>query len=208
MCFTIHIRSICIPVSPATTGCARTRILATLVAGPRDSIAGNPTTPQPQRIMIMRIAIALFLFALQSASPAAENAPWGRAGVTEQEYSPQKVVYDVAVSSRSALENVLDRASYLSTIYNADPFAASIVLVLHGDEIPYFAISAFKENEELMRRAQSLTVGGVISIRMCRIAARGHGFEPGDIHGFVEMVPMADAELVRLQQEEGYVYMR
>jgi intracellular sulfur oxidation DsrE/DsrF family protein len=43
---------------------------------------------------------------------------------------------------------------------------------------------------------------------MCKVAARGHGFEPEDIHGFVELVPMADAEIIRLQQEEGHVYMR
>jgi intracellular sulfur oxidation DsrE/DsrF family protein len=43
---------------------------------------------------------------------------------------------------------------------------------------------------------------------MCKVAAQGHGFKPEDIHGFVTMVPMADAELVRLQQEEGYAYMR
>ncbi|MES1998937.1 MAG: hypothetical protein V4446_06465 [Pseudomonadota bacterium] len=37
--------------------------------------------------------------------------------------------------------------------------------------------------------------------------AKGHGFEPADIHGFVTMVPMADAEIIRLQQA-GYAYMR
>jgi hypothetical protein len=43
---------------------------------------------------------------------------------------------------------------------------------------------------------------------MCQIAARGHGVEPEQIHGFVKVVPMADAEIVRLQQEEAYAYMR
>ena len=51
-------------------------------------------------------------------------------------------------------------------------------------------------------------VGGAIEIRMCRIAARGHGFDPEDIHGFVQIIPMADAEIVRLQQEDGYAYMQ
>ena len=32
--------------------------------------------------------------------------------------------------------------------------------------------------------------------------------EPEDIHGFVKLVPMADAEIVRLQREDGYAYMR
>jgi intracellular sulfur oxidation DsrE/DsrF family protein len=59
-----------------------------------------------------------------------------------------------------------------------------------------------------MRRAQSLSVGGVIEYRMCKAAARLQGFQPADIHGFVRMVPMADAEIVRLQQEEGFAYLR
>jgi uncharacterized protein len=143
-----------------------------------------------------------------SGAAAAEDAPWGRAGPSDATYTPQKVVYDVAVSGHAALEGVLDRVSYLNNLYGADPFRASIVLVLHGDEIPLFAIANLHESEELMRRAQSLTVAGPIEFRMCTQAAKAHGFAPKDIHGFVQMVPMADAELVQLQQEEGYAYMR
>lgn len=136
------------------------------------------------------------------------NIPWGRAVAQEMEYAPQKVVYDVAVISRGALENVLDRVSYLNNLYGADPFDAAIVVVLHGDEIPMFAVENLVRYAELMERAQSLTVAGPIEFRMCTVAARAHGYVPGDIQGFVKMVPMADAELVRLQREEGYAYMR
>jgi len=48
----------------------------------------------------------------------------------------------------------------------------------------------------------------MVKFRMCRVAARGYDLEPDDIHGFVEVMPMADAEIIRLQQEEGYAYMR
>ncbi len=136
------------------------------------------------------------------------SAPWGRAQPAELHYAPQKVVYDVTAHTPEELSNVLDRASYLSNLYGADPFDASIVLVLHGDEIAFFAVRNYPKYQALMRRAQSLTVGGVIEIRMCRVAAHRRGFEPSDIHGFVEVVPMADAEIVRLQREEGYAYMR
>lgn len=150
------------------------------------------------------------LFAVLSVTSAlaAETAPWGKGKPRNVDYSPQRVVYDVAVSDHAALSRVLDRASYLNNLYQADPFAASIVLVLHGDEIPLFAIGNYGKYKELMTRAQSLTVGGTIEIRMCQIAARGHGFDPEEIHGFVQIIPMADAEIVRLQQEEGYAYMQ
>ena len=141
---------------------------------------------------------------------AAEDAPWGRAAPNplDIEYEPQKVVYDVASDSPGEFERVLDRVSYLSRLYGADPFSASIVLVLHGDEIAFFAIENHARYRELMQRAQSLTVGNIIDIRMCTLAARSRGYEHEDIHGFVQMVPMADAEIVRLQQEEGYAYMQ
>jgi intracellular sulfur oxidation DsrE/DsrF family protein len=151
----------------------------------------------------------LFLFLLLAATgQAGEEAPWGKATLQRSDYAPQKVLYDVAVTDVEEFSLVLDRVSYLNNLYHADPFEASIVLVLHGDEIPFFAIADVNRYRELVQRAQSLTVAGPVEFRMCALAARAHGLEPGDIHGFVKMVPMADAEIVRLQQEEGYAYMR
>lgn len=160
----------------------------------------------------MKIAICFLftcLFFPVSLSLAGDaNAPWGQAKLDNVQYKPHKVLYDVALSSEHAFVNMLDRVSYLNTIYGADPFEASIVVVLHGNEIPYFAIKNYPKYKELMQRAKSLTENGNIKFRMCKLAAQGHGFKPKDIHGFVEMVPMADAEIVRLQQDEGYAYMR
>ncbi|MDH5359800.1 MAG: hypothetical protein OEX03_04505 [Gammaproteobacteria bacterium] len=139
---------------------------------------------------------------------ADSNAPWGQAKLDNVQYKPKKVVYDVSVSSVAAITSVLDRVSYLNTLYEADPFESSIVVVLHGNEIPFFAIKNYSEHQEIMKRAQSLINNGNIRFRMCKLAAQGHGFQPEDIHGFVEMVPMADAEIVRLQREEQHAYMQ
>jgi hypothetical protein len=141
-------------------------------------------------------------------SHAEENLPWGRATAEKINYSPQKVLYDVSAANIDSFRHVLDRVSYLNNIYHADPFEASIVLVLHGNEIPFFAVANYDKYKDLMERARSLTIAGPIEFRMCRVAAEGHGFKPEDIHGFVKVVPMADAEIIRLQQEEGYAYMR
>jgi len=149
--------------------------------------------------------LLLCLFALPAL--AAPDAPWGRGKAIEKEYSKQKVVYDVAVGSPAALTGVLDRASFLSTLNGADPFDSKIVIVLHGNEIPFFAIKNLAKNKALMERAQSLSVGGVVEFRMCRVAARGHGFQPEDIHGFVTIVPMADAEIIELQHK-GFAYTK
>ena len=139
---------------------------------------------------------------------ASDDAPWGPASIAETEYSPQKVVYDVHVKTVGEVESVLDRASHLSTITGADPFDQSIILVLHGPELHFFAIENYKKYQALMQRAQSLVESEVLSIKMCRIAAQSQGFSPADIHGFVEMVPMGDAEIIRLQYEDGHAYMQ
>ena len=136
------------------------------------------------------------------------SSPWGTASVTDTKYKPQKVVYDVHVKSMDKVSSVLDRASHLSKITGADPFDQSIVLVLHGPEIDFFAIKNYEKNKELMNRAQSLVESDTLKIKMCKIAAEGRGFKPEDIHGFVEMVPMGDAEIIRLQYEENHAYMQ
>jgi intracellular sulfur oxidation DsrE/DsrF family protein len=151
----------------------------------------------------------LFLIpAMFAGNLSADDKPWGSARIIDSEYKPQKVVYDVAVDSVKKLTSVLDRASYLSKITGADPFDSSIVLVLHGNEINFFAIKNYQKHKALMQRAQSLVQGEVLKIRMCRIAAQGHGYEAEDIQGFVELIPMGDAEIIRLQNEENHAYMR
>jgi intracellular sulfur oxidation DsrE/DsrF family protein len=158
----------------------------------------------------MRTAVFALLFAalLPNLVLAAEtNAPWGHAKAVEQAYAKEKVVYDVAVDSEAAVRSVISRAVLLANLNGNDPFDTKVVIVLHGNEIPFFAIKNYAKYRDLMQRAQGATQTGVIEFRMCRIAAKGHGFEPADIHGFVTMVPMADAEIVRLQQA-GYAYMR
>ena len=158
--------------------------------------------------MHKRLIVLALIALLPNLAPAAEaNAPWGHAKAVEQVYAKEKVVYDVAVDSEAAVRSVISRAVLLANLNGNDPFDTKVVIVLHGDEIPFFAIKNYAKYRDLMQRAQGATQTGVIEFRMCRIAAKGHGFEPADIHGFVTMVPMADAEIVRLQQA-GYAYMR
>jgi intracellular sulfur oxidation DsrE/DsrF family protein len=157
------------------------------------------------RTLPMLLLAALLMPA--PALPAGPEAPWGRAKSVEQGYARQKVVYDVAAGSESAVRSVISRAQLLADLNGSDPFDTKVVIVLHGDEIPFFAVKNLARHRDLMQRAQSATQAGLIEFRMCKLAARGHGFEPSDIHGFVALVPMADAEIARLQQE-GYAYMR
>jgi intracellular sulfur oxidation DsrE/DsrF family protein len=151
-----------------------------------------------QKFLPLSVALYLLVNALQLS--AAEDLVF--------EYKPQKVVYDVSVKNIEGLESVLDRASYLSTITGADPFDQSIVLVSHGYEINFFARKNADKYTQLMTRIQSLVDSEVIKLRMCKVAAQSYGYHPEDIQDFVEMIPMGDAEIIRLQNEENHAYMR
>lgn len=164
---------------------------------------------------MLKLIFYTFLFSnlIFSTQLFADNAshntsPWGGADLTSTEYKPQKVVYDVHVKTIAKVESVLDRASYLSIITGADTFDQSIVLVLHGPELNFFAIKNYSKYKELMHRAQSLVESEALKIKMCKIAAESQGYQSKDIHGFIEMVPMGDAEIVRLQYEENHAYMQ
>jgi intracellular sulfur oxidation DsrE/DsrF family protein len=140
-----------------------------------------------------------------AADPA---SPWGSAPQLTPRYHGQKVVFDVTAGTEAELGHVLDRAVYLSQMNGDDPFETRIVVVLHGAAIPFFAIRNDDRYKALMRRAHSATLGNIIEFRMCQASARLQGLEPKDIHGFVTMVPMAEAEIARLQLTEGFAYMR
>lgn len=167
-----------------------------------------PSTPH--RLTRARLLASLLLATLLLpglATSASPDAPWGHAKAVQQTYAKQKVVYDVTVGTDEKMRGVISRAMLLADLNGSDPFDSKIVILLHGNEIPFFAIKNHAKYRELMQRAQGATLSGVIEFRMCRLAAEFHGFNPEDIHGFITLVPMADAEIVRLQQE-GYAYMR
>jgi len=94
----------------------------------------------------------------------------------------------------------------LYKLQGSDVFEGSVIVVIHGDAIPFFATNQFEKYKNLMYRANSLTVGTSVEFRMCNAAAKLLNYEAKDIHGFVKMVPMADAEIARLQHD-GYSYI-
>ncbi len=150
----------------------------------------------------------LIIINVCSLAIAQENSPWGSAEASTMNYAPQKVLYNLTAGNEKKINSILDRASLLNKLYNNDPFDASIVIIIHGSAIPFFAKTQFEKHKALMQRAQDLKLATRIEYRMCQASAKMQGFSPADIHGFVNMVPMADAEIIKLHNEEGYAYMR
>lgn len=125
---------------------------------------------------------------------------------TNSYYSPSKVVYDLSSSDPAVLKNILDRISMLQNVYNNNPFQASIIVVVHEGAIPLFVKTASKTSD-LISRAHSLTLGEIIKFKVCEASAKMQGFSKKDFPEFTKMVPMADAEIVMLQNN-GYAYLR
>lgn len=154
--------------------------------------------------------ILLCLFAM---APAISNAQqyysqryYSQQYYSQQYYAPSKVVYDVSSSDTSELSHILDRASLLQKIYHNDSFDASIILVVHEGAIPLF-VKNNKIQHELMQRVKSLTLGEIIQIRVCEASANMQGFYKDDFDSFIQIVPMADAEIIELQNN-GYAYLK
>lgn len=124
----------------------------------------------------------------------------------QQHYEPSRVIYDVSHPGVEEMNNILDRAGFLQRIYKYDAFEASIVIVIHEGAIPLFA-SNNAQYAELMQRALSMSMGEIIQFRLCRASAAMQGFQPEDFPDFATLVPMADAEIVQLQQH-GYAYLK
>jgi len=125
---------------------------------------------------------------------------------TRAEYPAAKVVYDISSADAAGMDHLLDRVSLLQNLYDNDAFEASIVLVIHEGAIALFA-NGNENTIRLRQRAYSLTAAEIIEFRICAASARMQGFEEGDLPDFVRMVPMADGEIVMLQNA-GYAYIR
>lgn len=150
----------------------------------------------------MKMPATYIIAALMLALTAAPVAAAGQAG-----YSPAKVVYDLTTADPDKLANILDRVSMLQNLYGNDPLVASIVVVIHSSAIPLFAERGRKYRPALASRAQDLALGDVIQFRLCQASAKMQGYSRSDFENFIELVPMADAEIVRLQHA-GYAYLQ
>jgi len=121
------------------------------------------------------------------------------------DYAPAKVVYDLTGESPEVITQVLDRVSLLQNLYHNNSFDASIVVIIHEAAIPFFTTG--ERHKALRQRAKDLAMGEVIQFRLCLASAKMQGFTPKDFDRWVQLVPMADAEIIKLQHA-GYAYIK
>lgn len=114
-------------------------------------------------------------------------------------------VFDISVHSVEELEVLFDRAEELARRPNPVGGEDSIVLVLHGPEVEFFAISNYDTYRSIVDRAARLDAFHVVDVKICQTMMKNYGIESADVPAFIEQVPNGAVEVERLTRE-GYIY--
>jgi intracellular sulfur oxidation DsrE/DsrF family protein len=122
-----------------------------------------------------------------------------------QETLPTRGVLDIMVHTLDELKVLLDRAEQLSASLKPQGEDASVVLVLHGPEVEFFASSNYEKYKDIVDQAARLDAFDIVDVKICQTMMSIQGVARGDIPAFIEQVPLGQAEIERLVGE-GYVY--
>ena len=118
---------------------------------------------------------------------------------------PARAVLDISVHTIEELRVLLDRAEQLAMAPRPEGEEDSVVLVLHGPEVEFFAIGNYGEYRDIVDQAARLDAFDVVDVRICDTMLSEYGLGPDDIPSFIERVPFGPGEVERLRRE-GYVY--
>ena len=77
-------------------------------------------------------------------------------------------VFDISVHSIEELEVLFERAEEIASRPRPVGGADSIVLVLHGPEVEFFAISNYDRYRSIVDRAARLDAFDVVDVKICR----------------------------------------
>ena len=136
------------------------------------------------------------------AGVAATTAPVGSAPAADG--VPERAVLDVSVHTIEGLRVLFERAEELAMTPRPKGENASVVLVLHGPEVEFFAIKNYDEYKDIVDQAARLDAFDVVDVKMCQTMIGERGIEQDDIPSFIELVPYGPGEVEQLKQE-GYV---
>ncbi len=146
--------------------------------------------------------------AQQQAGPASVAPASGMSQPPQplpQETMPVRGVLDIMVHTLDELKVLLDRAEQLSTSLKPQGENASVVLVLHGPEVEFFASSNYEKYKDIVDQAARLDAFDIVDVKICQTMMSIQGVARDDIPAFIEQVPLGQAEIERLVGQ-GYVY--
>ena len=164
-------------------------------------------------VVVMMVGVLLagawyFLPPGQQNGPASEPVSSGVPGTARpapQETIPARGVLDIMVHTLDELRVLLDRAEQLADTLQPQGENASVVLVLHGPEVEFFASSNYEKYKDIVDQAARLDAFDIVDVKICQTMMSIQGVARDDIPAFIEQVPLGQAEIERLVGE-GYVY--
>jgi intracellular sulfur oxidation DsrE/DsrF family protein len=172
------------------------------------------------RHVIQAIALAAVLGGCEQApqSPATDRGMEGVVVVQDRQppipdsnfVIPQpggtQAVYDITLHDADQLRVLLRRLEQLAHRPNTRDELPEIALVLHGQEVEFFALGNYEKYRDLVDLAAKLDAFQIVEVKMCETRMRNLGLDRRDIPAFIELVPYGPDEVDRLI-EEGYITM-
>lgn len=143
-----------------------------------------------------RLGLALLLALAMAAAHAAADEPGHRPLLQS------KVFLQISPDGRKDLEALFHALE--DSVAAGESQNEPVIIVLHGPEALPFIRRNYLEHQSLVDRAAKLQAFNRIELRMCETWMRNNGFDEGDLLPFVGTVPLAPAEVERLERD-GYV---
>jgi intracellular sulfur oxidation DsrE/DsrF family protein len=151
------------------------------------------------------VALLISFSVLSSPVNSQDNGPQ----VQVEKRTDGRYVVDVTLHTLPEIEALLNRAEKLhqtSKGKNLKDSSTGIALVLHGEEIKFFAKKQYQKNKKIIDKAKKLDANNIIDIKICRTKLRELGLKKDDIPPFIETVPFGPAEIKKLRSK-GYLYL-
>jgi intracellular sulfur oxidation DsrE/DsrF family protein len=166
-------------------------------------------------VLAAGLLLLLAYFYLHPVAPQGEQVMHGAAVVDSpasllpesplpEDVGSVRAVIDVSVHTLEGLKVLFDRAEELAMRPQAQGEGASIVLVLHGPEVEFFAIGNYEKYKDIVDQAARLDAFDVVDVKICQTMMDAQGIERDDIPSFIEQVPLGPGEIDRLVRQ-GYV---
>jgi len=188
--------------------CPRRTALGETAAGGRREI----DSVIARNLLILIIAVAVFwLTAQYLLPPAGRVAPRPAVEFVPESAAPQpeaaeNLLADISLHTVEELDLLFDRVEQLLERPRGEGEQPLVSLVLHGDEVRFFALQNYTEYKSIVDRAAKLAALGAVDISICQTQMKNFGIAPDEVPAFLHQVPYGPGEVRRLL-DEGYVSM-
>jgi len=118
----------------------------------------------------------------------------------------KRYLYDISGHSIEELKLLLQRAEEITQAETDNLEDLKIVMILHGPDISWFTLDNYDDNRELVDLAKRLDTFDIIDLKVCETTMENMEIDRKQIPAFIESVPYAPGELIRLSNE-GYIHL-